>query len=74
MTTFTNPKRVCGRTTEGHGEYATVWRDYEILCPDCERWRKDYGEFSRQVGDDPDVQEWICGECASPFQGDDFFM
>ena len=62
MTKFVNQKRKCGSTTEGFGPDAFVWYDYEILCP-CGQWSKEYGDISRQVGDDPDVQEWLCPKC-----------
>lgn len=62
MTKFINERRVCGCTIEGHGEYQTRWNDYEIKCV-CGRWTRSYGDVSQQVGDDPNVQMWLCQTC-----------
>ena len=34
-TTFVNETRVCGKTVEGFGEYATTWTERELKCPEC---------------------------------------
>lgn len=64
MTQFANEKRKCGRTTEGHGERAVIWWDYEVKCGECETWTRHYGDVSVQVGDNPDTQAWLCPACA----------
>ena len=63
-TTFTNERRQVSVVTEGFGEYATRWPSFEILCP-CGNWTSNYGDASRQVGDNPDEQEWLCPACVA---------
>ncbi len=63
-TIFTNEKRPAGGTTEGHGEHRTFWPNFEVLCP-CGTWTSDYGNASRQVGEDTNVQEWLCPGCTA---------
>lgn len=59
---FVNEKREIGSTVEGLGDAQIIWRDYEVLCP-CGCWTPIYGEVSAQVGDDPNMQEWLCPTC-----------
>lgn len=64
MTKFVNEKRICGKTVEGFGEYATTWADYETKCGECGRWVRKLGDVSTQVGDNPDCQAMLCEACA----------
>ncbi len=61
-TIFTNERRQAGGTTEDFG--ATFWPNFEVLCP-CGQWTSNYGDASRQIGDNPDEQEWLCPACVA---------
>lgn len=68
MTRFVNEKRVARVEYEGFGEHRTAWPTYEVRCGDCNKWTRDYGEVSVQVGDNPDEHAWVCPACAAALE------
>lgn len=42
-------QRVIGYDQDYPGSYR--WPNYEILCPVCKKWKKDYGEVDEQQDD-----------------------
>lgn len=64
-TVFVNEKRPCGCTTEGFGECAVKWYDYEVKCVDCKNWTREYGDVSLNMNEDGSEQGWLCPKCAA---------
>ena len=59
----TDRKRVIGYDQDYPGSYR--WPIYEILCPECKKWSKDYGNVTVEI-DDEDIP--LCEKC-----GDEIF-
>lgn len=59
-------KRVIRQYQEYPG--STIWRDYEVVCPDCGQWRKSSGDVDVLVHIDG-KEEWhsVCADCAKEY-------
>lgn len=51
-------KRIVGYDRDYPGSYG--WPIYEVLCPECKQWVKDYGAVSADIGG---YEHSLCKEC-----------
>ena len=60
---WNNEYRIVGGTHEpvGTAGETIFWPDKELLCPECKKWSKDYGNFS--VSNEDGTESYICEDC-----------
>lgn len=56
------PKRLIGHEKE----YPYAWPIYEVFCPECKRWSKDYGDVDVEIPNGEDHS--LCLECSEKIE------
>jgi predicted RNA-binding Zn-ribbon protein involved in translation (DUF1610 family) len=52
------PERTYGHEQDYPGSYR--WPMVEVLCPECGKWTREYGEVSTLVGSE---EHYLCPKC-----------
>jgi len=60
-------KRLIGWEGEKHLGLSP-WPIYEILCPECGKWSKEYGEMD--VRDENNESVSVCNKCAAKLEAE----